>query len=258
MKKILIYYLCDKNGNIRYVGKTQQYLKQRLYSHIIECKSDKKSHKISWIKSILAKGERPTIEIIDEVPEDEWVFWEQYWISQFKTWGFNLTNLTIGGQGGNGYKHKDSSKQKMRKSKLGTKLPEEQKIKISESIKLKSKENPYYNRGAGNSRIYLDKDDLYQKYIIENLSLNKCAAYFNVSKKTVFTNITEYNYKKDKDSWIGQLSASTKKIVLQYDLDGNLIKEYIGIPNIGIDKSNISNCCRGIGKSAGGFIWRYK
>ena len=29
--------------------------------------------------------------------ENNWQFWETYWIAQFKNWGFNLTNLTSGG-----------------------------------------------------------------------------------------------------------------------------------------------------------------
>lgn len=92
-------------------------------------------------------------------------FWEQYWISQFKTWGFNLTNTSPGGYNNN-YKRTDKTRQKMRISKLGTTLPIEQRKKISESVKLKAKENPLYNRGVGNSRIHLNRDLLYQKYTI--------------------------------------------------------------------------------------------
>jgi len=259
---VFIYFLSDINGEIRYIGKTKQYLKQRLYAHIVECKTNRKSHKISWIKSLLKNGNKPIINIIDEVPEEEWEFWEQYWISQFKCWGFNLTNLTFGGQGGTGYKHTNKSKQKMRISKLGTTLPIEQRKKISESIKLKAKENPLYNRGEGNSRKFLDKELLYQKYITDNLSLNKCASFFGVSKKTVFTNITEYLFKKDKSNWIGQVGSNPEKYVLQFDKDGNFIKEWLGLKNItkeiGINSSNIANCCRGVAKSAGGFTWKYK
>jgi len=36
---------------------------------------------------------------LDEVPEDEWKFWEIYWISQVKQWGFDLTNGNNGGGG---------------------------------------------------------------------------------------------------------------------------------------------------------------
>ena len=50
--------------------------------------------------------------------------------------------------------------------------------------------------------------------------------------------------------------------MLQYDMEKNLIKEWIGLrvieSELKINKSNIANCCRGLAKSAGGFIWKYK
>jgi len=88
METTFIYTLSDKRGNIRYVGKTSREIKKRLYSHIKESQSSKISHKINWIKSLLNNNERPIIEIIDIVPTTEWVFWEQYWIDQFRQWGY--------------------------------------------------------------------------------------------------------------------------------------------------------------------------
>ena len=56
----------------------------------------------------------------------------------------------------------------------------------------------------------------------------------------------------------------TSKTVLQYDLQGNLIKEWESTMEVErqlkIDNANISACCRrkyGY-KTAGGYIWRYK
>lgn len=52
------------------------------------------------------------------------------------------------------------------------------------------------------------------------------------------------------------------KKVLQYDLNGNLIKEWPSTREIerqlGFDSSHIAGCCRGERKTAYGFIWRYK
>ena len=49
--------------------------------------------------------------------------------------------------------------------------------------------------------------------------------------------------------------------VYQYDLDGNLIKEWDSVKQageaLGINRPSISNCLKGRYKSAGGFIWRY-
>lgn len=261
MKKTFIYTLSDIRGDIRYVGKTNNEIKKRLYAHIIECKSNRTTHKINWIKSLLDKGERPIIEVVEEVNNDIWQEREIYWIEQFRQWGFNLTNLTLGGDGGNGYKHTKISKEKMRSSKLGTKLPEEHKERISNSIKEKYRENSNYNKCCDKIHI-IDKDILYQKYIIENLSMPKLSIFFNVSEKTIFNNLNEYGIKKDKSIWLKQLSPHTKKVVLQYDLKGSFIKEWSSLiaieEELSINKSNIANCCRGIANSVCGFIWRYK
>lgn len=258
---VFIYYLSDENGEIRYIGKTKNHIRKRLYAHIKESKGDSKSYKNNWIKYLTSKGERPIIEVIDEVPEEEWEFWEQYWIFQFKCWGFNLTNLSSGGYNNN-YKRNIYTRGKMRKSKLGTKLPEEQKKKISDSIKNLAKENPYYNRGKGNSRISLDKELLYQLYIVENLSTTKIANKLKFSKKKIWDSLQEHSIYKDKEIWKEQLSSNPKKVVLQYDLEGKLIKEWNCLVDIskelGFNKSNIANCCRGIGVSVSGYIWRYK
>lgn len=255
-----IYTLKDPITNeIRYVGKANDPNK-RILDHIKECKSSNISHKISWIKSLLNINLKPIVEILDEVPSNEWEKWEQYWISQIRSWGFNLTNISKGGYD-NSYKRSIESKKKMRKSKLGTKFSQKHKENISNSIKKLSMENPLYNRGKGNSRIILNKDELYQKYITENLSLNRCALYFSVSKKTVFTNITEYNFKKKKEDWYPQLFTNPCKPVIQYSLNGDKISEFLSAfeasKATGTNISSISNCCTGRQRSAGGFVWKY-
>jgi hypothetical protein len=53
-----------------------------------------------------------------------------------------------------------------------------------------------------------------------------------------------------------------RKIILQYDLDGNFIKEWDCMLDIEketrISISNISNCCKNKRKSTGGYIWKFK
>ena len=57
-------------------------------------------------------------------------------------------------------------------------------------------------------------------------------------------------------------NTSRKKPVLQYDKKGNFIKEYISQSQAGrdtnINPSDISSCCNGKQKTAGGFIWKHK
>ena len=59
-----------------------------------------------------------------------------------------------------------------------------------------------------------------------------------------------------------QIDAQHKKPVYQYNLSGELLKEYSGIREAarqtGLIVSNISKCCHGKRPHAYGFIWRFK
>jgi len=253
---VIIYALSDESGEIRYVGKTKQYLKQRLYSHIKECYSGRKSHKISWIKSLLKNDKRPIISILETVEEDNWQHWEKYWIEKLRNEGCNLTNLTEGGQGGNGYSHTEESKQRMSKSKKGRKLSDEQKLKLSEGQKKKHAESPSYNRSGNNIKKNIDKDLLYKLYIIENLSMTKISKKLNCSEAKIYKSLKECGIEKPEHL---RQFPDRQKPVLQYDLEGNLVGEWVS-PEEVKKKLNISvsNCCIGRQKTCGGFIWRYK
>lgn len=106
MTKVFIYTLSDKTG-IRYVGKTNN-IKRRLYNHISDIKKYN-NHKVNWLKSLLENNEYPTIEILDIVNSEDWIFWEMYWISQIKSWGFNLVNGTNGDENPPSFKNKTHS-----------------------------------------------------------------------------------------------------------------------------------------------------
>lgn len=260
-KTTFIYALYDPSTNdTRYIGKSNRP-RGRYYQHM-NIKNKRRSYKISWIKSLLNENKKPYYYIIDEVPVVEWEYWEQYWIEQFKQWGFNLTNLTEGGQGGNGYKHTEKTKKKLSKSHLGKTLTEEHKKKISDAIKEKAKDNPMYNRGEGNKRKPLNKDELHHQYITLDKSMPQLSKYFNVSEKKIFNELKIYNIKKEEGWWLDKIANQYKKTVLQYDLNGKLIGEWEGLVDIenelGYNKTNIANCCRNIIKTSQGYIWRYK
>jgi hypothetical protein len=57
-----------------------------------------------------------------------------------------------------------------------------------------------------------------------------------------------------------QNGKNLSKKVLQYDLDNNFIKEWIGIYEAQrqLKINNISACCRGKRNKAGGYVWKYK
>lgn len=103
MQKNLVYTLSDPRDNtIKYIGITSQKLTKRLATHCAEIKSNTK--KVNWIKSLKNIKLKPIITEIDCFNTyKEVLFFEQYWISQFRSWGFALLNLTDGGEGTKGW-----------------------------------------------------------------------------------------------------------------------------------------------------------
>lgn len=95
-----IYTLSDPDsGMIRYVGKTIMSLNRRLSNHLSLQSLKDKNHKNYWIKKLIKEDKKPIIELLERVELVNWEESEIYWISQIKSWGFNLTNSTNGGNG---------------------------------------------------------------------------------------------------------------------------------------------------------------
>lgn len=64
-----IYVLLDENNEIQYVGMTKQYLCQRLAYHVYSSVTlNNGSVKSEWIRSMVERGLRPRIELIEMLP----------------------------------------------------------------------------------------------------------------------------------------------------------------------------------------------
>jgi hypothetical protein len=175
MKTKFIYTLSDPNtGLVRYIGKTKN-VEKRLKSHLNNNSLINSTKKNNWIISLLRNKQLPIIEVVGEVPSEDIDFYEIFYISLFKTWGFDLLNGTDGGDGydWSGRKHSDYSK-------------------------------------------------------IKN-----------------------------------KINSPHRKSVAQFDLDGNLIKEYHSLreaaQSVNGDKSHISKVCKGLPKykTSYGFKWSF-
>jgi len=216
-----IYALVEPvTEEIRYIGKTTNP-KRRLIRHLSDARIND-SYKDKWLRKLKNQGLKPTLEILDEVPHDEWVFWEKHWISLCKSWGLKLTNGNSGGIGGGA---------------SGYKWSEESKLKLSESKK--GKAPVWWN--PGQIRTEEHKENL-SKANKGRISPNKNKTY------------TEEHKSKLRDA------STVKKAVLQLDMNDNLIKEWISVNEIQktLNITHISECCRGIVKTVKGFKWKYK
>lgn len=252
METILIYTLSDSLG-VRYVGQTKNP-KKRLYRHIYDCKNNGiKNKRCSWIKSLLNKNELPIMEIIDEVPINKWQFWEQYWISQFRTWGFKLVNDTDGGDGTYGRLVSDETKNKMSLTKKGI-TPKNFNIIKKASIKGKvvqynlngEKLNTYESCGYIENELKIPN----VHYVIHK-KRNSAGGYIWRLEGDELTNneIEQIKYKHLKQE---------KKKIIQYNLDGVFIKEWDSVSDVKKTYQGISSVLSGSRKTAGGFKWGYK
>lgn len=132
MKSAVIYGLFDPVTNyLRYVGKTVSMAK-RMECHIYNAKKKgKKVYSRRWIASLLNKGLRPQMEILEEVGEDQANDAERFWIAAMRLAGCRLTNRTDGGDGQpKGYKWSDEARRKISLAGRGRKQSEETKAKL--------------------------------------------------------------------------------------------------------------------------------
>lgn len=169
----------------------------------------------------------------------------------------------------------------------------EDKYQVSNLGRVKSKER-YFNNNGGLQKVYekiLSQHRQYGKndneYLFVNFSIKHKTINKLVHRLVAQAFLENYNEKLDvnhKDgnktnNNINNLEMTTrscnilhaynilkrnhiKNIVQQYDLQNNLMGEYINVceasRQTNICRTCISDCCNNKLKTAGGFIWKYK
>lgn len=206
MKTYKIYTLNDPKTNIiRYVGQTCYSLEDRLKRHL---RAKDKSHRTNWIKSLKNLNLKPNIILIEEnLTKEECNLLEKYYIKTFRELGVNLVNMTDGGEGSQGFRHSEQSKQ------LLSKLRRESN----------TEEHKNYLRLCG---------------------------------------IKQWENATEEELLNNKLNQPNRKTILQCDMNGNIIKEFISLREVqrklGYFRANISPCLKGKTKQAYGFKWIYK
>ena len=264
MKNVFIYALSDpRNNQIRYIGKANNP-KDRYTNHFNSAR-DKNTHKRNWINNVRKDGFRPELIIIDEVPVSEWQYWEMFYISLFKTWGFSLVNYTSGGDGST-FGNKGSFKKGNTPHNKGVPCSEETKQKI------KNKLIGIPNINSYKSIIQYDINyNIIKKYKCIKDAVVESDGFFSTGKiSACLTGIRKHHrkfiWKYDDGSELvkGDMTRKEKigKKVYQYDNDNQLVGEFKSIKeaanHVGSNSSNISFCCKNINRKSRGFYWRYE
>jgi len=177
-------YTLEYKNIIFYIGKTID-LKTRIRKHKEESKF-KRTYKEKFINKIIENKENIDIKILDIVDLGTEDYWEIYWIEQFKQWGFNLCNGTIGGEGGDnwtGKKHSEETKDKI--SKIRKKQIEEGLVIL----------NPL--PGELNGRSKLNNSQVIEMRKLredKKISYGKLALKYGVSKTVVINIISRKSW----------------------------------------------------------------
>ncbi len=174
-------------GEIRYVGKTQTTMNRRYSVHISRKNN---THLNCWIKSLKSQGLKPLMIEIETVDFSVWRIMEPYWISQFRTWGFDLTNIHPGGYGpDSGYKMSAESSEKKSLKLTGHNVSKETRSKISlgnkdkkRTEKQKIEQRLLWAKLAGKQ---VDQMSLTGDFIKAHISIEEAARSINGDAATI-------------------------------------------------------------------------
>jgi group I intron endonuclease len=226
-----IYKITSPDNKI-YIGQAVNF-QQRYYYYLTAPFKDQPRIKESFDKF---KGiENHKFEIIEECSIKLLDKRELYWGNHFNVLGEYGLNCRLGhGKG----KLRESTKQKISKALTGKKQSsetiEKRRLKLTGQKRTKESCKLMSEKKIGFKITWGDK-------IKESKKLNPYKPSFK---------------------HIGNIKKSLNKSIIQYDLKGNMIKEYesatMAMKITGIKNDNICCCLKEKSKSAGGFVWKYK
>ncbi len=266
---IFIYTLTDpRNNKIRYVGKTND-LKGRYRAH---CSSDYRKanpHRRNWVNSMKMDGVKPIMELLEICDEFNWKECEVFWISQLKSWGFDLLNYTVGGDGctfGNqtSFKKGQGAKKIVALTKDGKFVQEFLGTLAAEIFCGKKCVDNALSKKLRYAGDYLWLSKKEYETMDEN-SLASFVKWANEPKKESSNKSGQFSnghivWNKGKTGHkLGGLKK--EKSVKQYTLEGEFVKNWVSLSeaamSLGINKEGIRNCALGLSKSSGKYNWKF-
>ena len=232
-----IYKIVSPTNKI-YIGQSINIKNRKESYRRGSCKNQPKVYnsinKHGWSNHKFEIIERCTIEQLNERE----TYWKQYYISLLGWDKALFCELYDNGGGPKSEKFKEKNKH----SHLGKKHSLEVREKIRQSH-LGKKRPSYIGENISKSNIGKKKIRIKTR---KDIGIPK-------------SDIIKKNMSMAK---IGKPSTNPKKSILQFTTDGVFIKEWDSITSAGnflnIPYGNITNCCKGLNKKIGGFIWKYK
>jgi hypothetical protein len=250
--KTYIYSLdCPITGTPKYIGKTINP-KQRLAQHV---RSNENTKKYAWIKSLKNKGLKPIMTILESF-ENDFDFWENWYIDYYRFLGMQLKNHKIGGIGGRLSKE---TKDKISAKLKGKKKSEEHRLKTIKNLVFGTP----WNKGTKLSKENRDKAvKSLEKFRENNINPNLGKKRTEETKQKIKDTFKEkYGWikKEKKFNSFNDYINSKIRTVISFDENGNKV-DILTLKECkekGYLTSNIINSINGKRKKANGFYWEY-
>lgn len=260
MTYIYLVENCYGDPNKVYIGKTKN--------------SRKNNHKRTY-------GNQIKYTIIDEInslDSKDWKPIETLWIQIFMSWGFNVLNIRKEGGGGSNEWNEDQRKNHS-ELKLGVPLlklrgKESKRKNSTMSVESREKISQKAKRRYNEGKMYfpLQNKDSAKKAGISKKGKKQSAEHVQKridkitgKKRSEETKQKISQIKKQQTFYnnperIEKISKSKMKSVLQYDLEGNFIKEWSSIMDIKkhFPSSDITYACKDFKRTSCGYRWKYK
>ena len=274
----LIYMRMSPSGG-KYIGQTKFAEEERWKTHCNEANSINHENYNSVLNKAIRKygSENFSVKILENnLLENQLDEREIYWIDYYKTYfldnnhGYNMTRggesrrlLSIDNQQlkrlwEEGKSTTEISQYfncchasiKLRLLSLGITIKDLYNRRTEEAINTKYKNNTEKEKIFELWREGLGVSQIEEKLSIERHTISRALYWYGISQEEIKKRGNEIAHKKQS------------KIVLQYDKQKNLIKEWPSIKEaaetLKINTTSIINVCKGKQKTGGGYIWKYK
>lgn len=179
-------------------------------------------------------------------------------------------NATVGGEGTSGYKMNEQAIQNLRESHIGYIPTEEQRTKIGNALRGRTRDEEMIAKAALKRRKPILQYSLDGEFIREfegitfvefdaaNI-LMCCKGKINSAYGYIWRYKTSVDFPRNIEVQ-GRFNIKNKKVI-QYTKDRQYMNTYNNIKEAsmitGISVSSIRNCICGTSKSAGGYMWNY-
>jgi group I intron endonuclease len=247
MQKGIIYKIINKINNKVYIGCTTKTIEKRYKSHLYRC--FKKNYDSRLYNSMRKYGiENFEIELLEECDIDSIYEIEKIYIQKFDSYKNGL-NSTLGGEGFLGYTHSKETRQIITKNLISNG---------------NSHKNKTYKEIYGEDFTKeIEKRKIGAKNSWSNMSVEKKQDRVSkISKSLIGVLAGDKNPMKKQENAIKVTGANNgrAKAIIQYTKCGELINEFSTIIEATLHTgiNNIGAVCKGLNKSAGGYIWKYK